>query len=75
MRLLNARTRQLEEFIDDRNTPHYAILSHTWGPPRDEVKLQELDDPKVKKKPGYQKIEYCCNRAILDELEWIWVDT
>ncbi|KAI8951350.1 heterokaryon incompatibility protein-domain-containing protein [Xylaria longipes] len=30
MRLLNARTRQLEEFFGDR-IPPYAIPSHTWG--------------------------------------------
>jgi hypothetical protein len=31
MRLLNTTTLQLEDFIDDRLRPPYAILSHTWG--------------------------------------------
>jgi hypothetical protein len=75
MRLLNAETRELEEFLDEKNVPDYAILSHTWGRPGDEVKLQELGDPEVQKKPGYQKIEYSCLEALRNGFEWVWVDT
>lgn len=75
MRLLNAKTRQLEEFIAENVTPRYAILSHTWGSPKDEVKLQELEHSEVEQKPGYQKIEYCCLEALREDLEWVWVDT
>jgi hypothetical protein len=75
MRLLNATTRQLEEFVGEGDIPPYAILSHTWGKASDEVKLQDLDDPRVKEKPGYQKIDYCCKQAICDGIQWIWVDT
>lgn len=74
MRLMNARTRKLEEFLDERNLPEYAILSHTWGDPRDEVKLKELRSLKVKRKPGYQKIEYCCEEAVRNEIDWVWID-
>ena len=37
MRLINTRTRQLEEFGE--NPPPYSILSHTWG--TEEVSFQE----------------------------------
>jgi len=75
MRLLHATTGQPCEFFDEETIPEYAILSHTWGHPQDEVKLQELEDPNVRQKLGYQKIEYCCRQALNDQLEWVWVDT
>ena len=40
MRLLNAKTLQLEEFPDERDAHPYANLSHTWGD--NEVSLQDL---------------------------------
>ncbi|KAI0434793.1 HET-domain-containing protein [Xylaria sp. FL1042] len=72
MRLLNVHTRKLQEFIGDK-TPPYAILSHTWG--EDEVSFQDLADPKHKKKLGYKKIQGCCQQAIRDGFEFVWVDT
>jgi hypothetical protein len=72
MRLLNVRTRQLEEFFGDA-IPHYAILSHTWG--KEEVTLQDLAKEGHQRKQGYAKIEGCCQQAIKDELSWVWVDT
>jgi hypothetical protein len=74
MRLLNATTRQLEEFVAEE-IPPYAILSHTWGKAADEVKLQDLNDVNVEEKRGYQKIDYCCKQALKDGLQWVWVDT
>ena len=75
MRLLNARTRKLKEFMGHNNAPPYAILSHTWG--KDEVTCHDIDtwDFKWKKKEGYFKIKNCCEQAILDGLDWVWVDT
>jgi hypothetical protein len=75
MRLLNATTRQLEEFVAEEEIPRYAILSHTWGKAADEVKLQELSESRIKEKPGYQKIDYCCKQALQDGLQWVWIDT
>ncbi|KAI0875251.1 HET-domain-containing protein [Hypoxylon argillaceum] len=72
MHLLNVRTRMLQEFIGDR-VPRYAILSHTWG--KNEVLFQDLSDPKHKEKLGYMKIEGCCQQAIRDNIEFVWVDT
>jgi hypothetical protein len=40
MRLLNAKTRRLEEFFD-KEIPKYAILSHTWGD--NEITFKEFD--------------------------------
>src|SRR5271155_3638576 len=40
MRLLHARTKQLREFTE-KETPAYAILSHTWG--REEVSFQDVE--------------------------------
>lgn len=73
MRLINAKTLQLKDFVGDSNIPRYAILSHTWGP--EEITLQEWDDPRKDSKAGYQKIKYCCDQAVKDGLEWCWVDT
>jgi len=75
MRLLNATTRQLKEFVAEEEIPPYAILSQTWGKAEDEVKLQDLTELTVKTKPGYLKIDYCCKQAREDDLQWVWVDT
>ncbi|RYC56155.1 hypothetical protein CHU98_g10056 [Xylaria longipes] len=72
MHLLNVHTRQLQEFIGDRKPP-YAILSHTWG--EDEVLFQDLSNPEHKNKLGYKKIEGCCEQAIREGFEFVWVDT
>lgn len=72
MRLLNVKSRQLREFFDDK-TPYYAILSHTWG--EDEVLFQDLENRNYINKNGYTKIDFCCQQADADGLEWVWVDT
>ncbi|KAI0548470.1 heterokaryon incompatibility protein-domain-containing protein [Xylaria curta] len=72
MHLLNVRTRQLQEFIGN-SIPPYAILSHTWG--EDEVLFQDLSTPEHKEKLGYHKIEGCCQQAIDDGINFVWIDT
>jgi hypothetical protein len=44
MRLLRLEARDELVLTDDltHNTPPYAILSHTWGEPGDEVLLQDI---------------------------------
>ena len=78
MRLLNVRTRQLEEFTG--TVPSYAILSHTWT--SGEVSFQDLTQAVAglgrkdeKKKPGWQKIDGLCTRAALDGYRYAWIDT
>ncbi|KAI1088895.1 HET-domain-containing protein [Rostrohypoxylon terebratum] len=82
MRLLNAQTKELRRFEEDKREP-YAILSHTWG--SEEITLQELvlitehenESPPHPStfKTGYRKIQGCCDRAKENGLEWVWVDT
>ena len=65
MKLLNARTKQFEEFYD--RVPPYAILSHTWGP--DELTFKNMEQK------GYvpsKKIDGCCKQALEDELNFVW---
>jgi hypothetical protein len=73
MRLINATTFKIHEFLSDDSIPPFAILSHTWG--SDEVTLQQMDDPDVSMRKGYAKIKLCCEQAVQDELQWAWVDT
>lgn len=71
MKLLHARTKTLRDFLSEEELPPFAILSHTWG--KDEVKYAEIQSPVPG--TGWQKIDYTCRQAILDGLEWVWVDT
>lgn len=72
MRLLNARTRKLEDFVQD--IPEYAILSHTWR--EEEVLFQDIkDNAEVKQMKGYRKIRHLGNQALKDELSYAWCDT
>ncbi|OAG03259.1 HET-domain-containing protein [Paraphaeosphaeria sporulosa] len=83
MRLLRASTIRLESFFDEAKTPPYAILSHTWGD--EEVSFQDLehvnkhpDYPRARKilsSQGYYKIRKCCESALADGWEYVWVDT
>ncbi|KAE8152639.1 heterokaryon incompatibility protein-domain-containing protein [Aspergillus avenaceus] len=73
MRLLNARTFQLEWFDGNHLRPEYAILSHTWS--TQEISLQQLHSEAAPRRWGYQKIDNCCRQALLDGLEYVWVDT
>lgn len=72
MRLLNVKTRRLEEFHGD-TIPPYAILSHTWG--LDEVSFQDLASEDHKQKHGYRKIEGCCYAAAEQRIKYVWVDS
>ncbi|KAH8671374.1 hypothetical protein BX600DRAFT_411360 [Xylariales sp. PMI_506] len=55
--------------------PPYAILSHTWGPPKDEVTYDDILKGTASGKKGYQKIEFCEKQAASDGLQYFWVDT
>jgi hypothetical protein len=70
MRLLNAMTKRLEEFADDE-IPPYAILSHTWG--RNEVQFREVEGGLYV--GDSVKIESCCNQALEDGIDYVWIDT
>lgn len=75
MRLMNAHTYELEEFLTVPRPP-YAILSHTWGKDRDEVTFSDLAERRVKRTGAWvPKVEGCCRRAVEDGYGYVWIDT
>ncbi|KAK2028118.1 HET-domain-containing protein [Colletotrichum zoysiae] len=75
MRLINAKTLELEDFVDHARVPPYAILSHTWGD--GEITLQEWHDGKAgaRKSESLFKIQSTCQQALLDGYDYAWIDT
>ena len=63
--------------------PPYAILSHRWRQdPRTEVLFKDCQDieniatdPHITSKAGYKKVSGCCERALQDGYEHVWIDT
>lgn len=62
----------------------YAILSHCWGEPTDEVQYMEMVGlttmqtaalHEIRRRSGYKKILKSSQQALLDDLAWLWVDT
>ena len=68
MRLLNIRTKCLEE-VFDRDTPPYAILSHTWSANEITYKHAKADGSV----PSSIKIDGSCEQAANDELDYVWM--
>lgn len=65
---------KLKQFMDIRDLPSYAILSHTWG--QGEVTLQDLDNLKVAVlEKNFAKIEHTCHQAQQNGIDYAWVDT
>lgn len=75
MYLINVSTLVLERF--ESNIPSYAILSHTWGSPDEEVTFRDIvsSSSGYTKKAGYEKIQHCAAEAQKDKLQYCWVDT
>ncbi|RYP11971.1 hypothetical protein DL767_011540 [Monosporascus sp. MG133] len=75
MRLINAKTFKLEEFLDDE-TPPYAILSHTWGKDHEELNFRDVKEGKIDK-PGVGSVKFrgCCRQAETNGFEYAWIDT
>ncbi|EMD60267.1 hypothetical protein COCSADRAFT_250555 [Bipolaris sorokiniana ND90Pr] len=61
--------------FSDKDIPHYAILSHTWGPDAEEVTFGDLVNGTGRDKSGYKKILFCGEQAAQDGLEYFWLDT
>ena len=75
MRLINAETLKLEEYLNDKVEP-YAILSHRWG--NSEMSLLDMHDLRpgeTADSQGFVKIKYACKQAIRDGYKYVWVDT
>ena len=58
----------LTEALPDQDLPKYAVLSHTWGAPGQEVTLQEFQNLSPEERTGkrYEKIQFCGDRAAHD---------
>jgi hypothetical protein len=64
---------ELRSFQEDE-VPEYAILSHTWHD--DEVLFEDLHDmDRASKQAGFRKIRFCCEQALKDDIQFVWVDT
>ncbi|KAF5352979.1 hypothetical protein D9758_007941 [Tetrapyrgos nigripes] len=71
-RLIDTHSRRLVEFVNSKDIPPYAIISHRWIN-SEEVSFQEFTklQKETKAKPGYQKIL----DARKDGLRYLWIDT
>lgn len=74
MWLLCAKTQKLHEFIADE-IPPYAALSHTWE--ADEITFEDIKHGQSypTSKAGWAKVIKCCQQAIEDGIEFVWIDT
>ncbi|KAH6668181.1 heterokaryon incompatibility protein-domain-containing protein, partial [Halenospora varia] len=72
MRLINAQTRQLEEYFESQ-VPRYAILSHCWG--EGEVLFQDISGLEWHGKTGARKINFACAQTLKIDLNYVWIDT
>ncbi|KAI0157996.1 HET domain protein [Hypoxylon sp. FL1284] len=82
MRLLKTDQYKLIEANDIPTPfPQYAILSHTWISPKDEITYQDFKQRKsdiendIFKQRGWAKLRKYCDRAAKDGWEWAWMDT
>jgi hypothetical protein len=73
MRLLHTKTLEFREFHQSQ-LPKYAILSHTWRH-GEEVSFQEMSSKDRELKKGFAKIKITCRVALMDDLDYAWVDT
>jgi hypothetical protein len=53
--------------------PKYAILSHTWG--EEEFLFTDVTNGTGKGKIGLTKVIKCCEQAVKQGYDWVWVDT
>jgi hypothetical protein len=70
--ILSTSTLTLHEFSEP-NIPEYAILSHRWS--EGEVLYRDVLEGTAELKPGYSKIKGCCQLALSQGWEYVWVDT
>lgn len=62
-----------KDFLEDKDIPPYAILSHTWGD--QEVLFDDLLSSTARHKAGFNKIRFCADQARRDNLGYCWIDT
>jgi hypothetical protein len=74
LQLQDSGSFSLVEF-QGNDVPPYAILSHTWGPSKEEVTYHDLLNSTDKNKNGYRKLTFCGQQAAKDGLQHFWIDT
>jgi hypothetical protein len=58
------------------NIPPYAILSHRWGKPEEELSFPDIANGlTLENGKGYEKVIGCCEQAIKDGYKYVWIDT
>ncbi|EEU42514.1 uncharacterized protein NECHADRAFT_39749, partial [Fusarium vanettenii 77-13-4] len=72
MRLLDTSSYKLTEFHGEK-IPPYVILSHTWG--EGEVLFHDIQNNTAESKNGFRKMIDCCQKAVEDGFQWVWIDT
>ncbi|OBZ70012.1 hypothetical protein A0H81_09932 [Grifola frondosa] len=74
MRLLHTETLTLTEFLDADHAPPYAILSHRWR--EGEVLFHHIHNlAEAEKEQGFSKLKKCCEKALEEHFDWVWIDT
>lgn len=67
--------------VFDSSTETYAILSHRWGPDKDEVTYQDFTLPdaiwtrQIYSRVGFHKLWNMARVALSYGIKWIWCDT
>lgn len=75
MYLLHTETKTLHEFSGD-DIPSYAILSHRWGSPAEELKFRDVREGTHHETSGLRKMRNACRVAKLKyNMDYIWIDT
>ncbi|KAJ5731400.1 heterokaryon incompatibility protein-domain-containing protein [Penicillium malachiteum] len=80
MWIINARTIQVEFVVSERDASPYAIISHTWGEPQNEITFDDIKhwhsrDLYDSKRPGWEKVAQACAKALEYNYEYMWIDT
>ncbi|KAI0886524.1 HET-domain-containing protein [Annulohypoxylon maeteangense] len=84
MHLLDARTKVLKKYVEEKDgkaVEEYAILSHRWLSQEHEILFEDMGqnieskECGLRKKQGFYKLIQCCEQALRDGLNYIWIDT
>ena len=69
-------TIQFDEF-NDASEVKYAILSHRWGKPEEEISFVDIRDhrPLNRKPQALFKLEHALEQAAKQQLKYVWIDT
>lgn len=74
MRLINTSSLELEDF-SGQSIPKYAVLSHRWQEPSQELSYHDFLACRKHDTSGWAKIEECCRIALYEDLQYCWIDT